>query len=218
MKDSVRDIDGPARRLTQAERRDRSERELLTAAIRIVAEQGVSSATFDTIGREAGFSRGLVTQRFGSKEGLIRAVIAFLHEWQGDVLEEVHVAEMDGLTALIAFIRLHCDSLRSAPEGDAYFMLLAAAVADRLETRAAFAESHQVERVLIRAFIERGQASGHIRTNIDADAEALLAGCSLLGLRMQCLIDPAFDPAPVRDALIATLTAHLSARPGKDRK
>lgn len=216
MKDSVRDFDSPARRLTQAERRDRSERELLSAAIKIVAEQGVASATFDAIGREAGFSRGLVTQRFGSKEGLIRAVIAFLHEWQGDVLEEVHVAEMDGLSALIAFIRLHCDSLRSAREGDAYFMLLAAAVADRLETRAAFAESHQVERILIRAFIERGQVSGHIRANIDADAEALLAGCSLLGLRMQCLIDPAFDPVPVRDALIATLMAHLSVKLGKD--
>ncbi len=218
MKDSVRDFDSPARRLTQAERRDRSERELLSAAIKIVAEQGVASATFDAIGREAGFSRGLVTQRFGSKEGLIRAVIAFLHEWQGDVLEEVHVAEMDGLSALIAFIRLHCDSLRSAREGDAYFMLLAAAVADRLETRAAFAESHQVERILIRAFIERGQVSGHIRANIDADAEALLAGCSLLGLRMQCLIDPAFDPAPVRDALIATLMTHLSVKLGKDGK
>jgi len=218
MKDSVRDFDSPARRLTQAERRDRSERELLSAAIKIVAEQGVASATFDAIGREAGFSRGLVTQRFGSKEGLIRAVIAFLHEWQGDVLEEVHVAEMDGLSALIAFIRLHCDSLRSAREGDAYFMLLAAAVADRLETRAAFAESHQVERILIRAFIERGQVSGHILANIDADAEALLAGCSLLGLRMQCLIDPAFDPAPVRDALIATLMAHLSVKLGKEGK
>ena len=205
----------PEARLTQAERRDRSERELVAAAIRIVAEEGVSAATFETIASKAGFSRGLVTQRFGSKDGLIRTVIAYLHEWQGEVLDAGHVAEMDGLSALIAFIHLHCDSLRTEVEADAYFMLLAAAVADRQDTRPAFAESHEMERVLIRAFLERGQASGHVRADIDADAEALMTGCSLLGLRMQCLIDPQFDPAPVRDALIAALREHLTTRKGR---
>ena len=76
MKESNTQLGAPARRMTQAERRDRSERELIAAAIKVVAEQGVSAATFDMIGREAGFSRGLVTQRFGSKDGLIRALIA----------------------------------------------------------------------------------------------------------------------------------------------
>jgi len=202
-------------RLTQAERRGRSERELIAAAVKVVAEQGVSAATFDAIGREAGFSRGLVTQRFGSKEGLIRSLIWHLHQWQGEVLEAGQVGEMDGLDALCAFIRLHCDAMPSQPEGAAYFMLLAAAVADRLETRAAFAESHEMERVLIRAFIERGQNSGHIRREIDADAEALMAGCSLVGLRMQCLIDPSFDPAPVGDALVGALRDHLKFKTGK---
>lgn len=215
MKESNTQLGAPARRMTQAERRDRSERELIAAAIKVVAEQGVSAATFDMIGREAGFSRGLVTQRFGSKDGLIRALISHLHEWQADILDAGHVEEMDGLTALIAFVQLHTDHLRESQEGDAYFMLLAGAVADRLDTRAAFAESHEVERALIRAIIRRGQASGHIRPDIDADAEALLAGCSLLGIRMQNMIDPEFDAAPVRDALIAALRNHLSPRSGK---
>lgn len=215
MKESNTQLGAPARRMTQAERRDRSERELIAAAIKVVAEQGVSAATFDMIGREAGFSRGLVTQRFGSKDGLIRALIGHLHEWQADILDAGHVEEMDGLTALIAFVQLHTDHLRESQEGDAYFMLLAGAVADRLDTRAAFAESHEVERALIRAIIRRGQSSGHIRPDIDADAEALLAGCSLLGIRMQNMIDPEFDAAPVRDALIAALRNHLSPRSGK---
>ena len=97
-------------------------------------------------------------------------------------------------------------------------MLLAAAVADRLETRGAFRGSHELERVLIRAFIERGQKSGHIRPEIDADAEARMAGCSLLGLRMQYLIDPAFDPAPVRDALVGALRDHLKLKTGKGKR
>ena len=125
---------------------------------------------------------------------------------------------MDGLDALCAFVQLHCDTMTAQFESAAYFMLLAAAVADRLETRAAFAESHEVERVLIRAFIERGQKSGHIRPEIDADAEALMAGCSLLGLRMQCLIDASFDPAPVRDALVGALRDHLKLKTGKGKR
>lgn len=217
MKNAVPDIDSSPRRLTQVERRDRSERELIAAAIKVVADQGVAAATFEVIAREAGFSRGLVTQRFGSKDGLIRSLIAHLHEWQGEILEAGHVAGMDGLSGLIAFVHLHCQSLRTASEGDAYFMLLAASVADRLETRRAFAESHEIERVLIRGFIERGQASGHVRADIKADAVALMTGCNLLGLRMQCLIDPGFDPAPVRDAIVVALRDHLSPRAEEKR-
>lgn len=207
----------PPARLTQAERRDRSERELLQAAIRVVSRDGVAAATFDMIGREAGFSRGLVTQRFGSKDGLIRALIAFLHDWQNEELEAGHVGEMNGIDALCAFVRLHTESLRGSPEGDTYFMLLSAAVADRQDTRAAFAESHEVERALIRSFIERGQAAGDIPKENDADAEALLLGCALLGMRMQALIDPGFDAAPVRDELIATIRLRLQPQ-GKGRK
>ena len=40
-------------RLTQAERRERSELELLEATMRVVSEQGVAAATFDAIGKEA---------------------------------------------------------------------------------------------------------------------------------------------------------------------
>lgn len=197
-------------RPTQAERRERSEQELLEATLRVVSGQGVSAATFDTIGKEAGYSRGLVTQRFGSKDGLIRALIAYLHAWQDDALDRDHVAEMDGLSALCAFVGLHGRTLDAHEEARAYFMLLAASVADLLDTREAFAESHEIERVLIRKIIERGQAEGSIRADADADATALMTGCALMGLRMQSLIDPATDIAPIRDALIESLRARLA--------
>ena len=197
-------------RLTQAERRDRSERELLEATMRVVSEQGVAAATFEAIGKEAGYSRGLVTQRFGSKDGLIRSLIDALHTWQQEALDEAHVAEMDGLTALCAFVDLHCRTLGDHEEDKAYYMLLAAAVADRLEMREAFAESHEIERVLIRRIIERGQAEGSIRADADADATALMAGCALIGIRMQAMIDPDTEIAPIRDALIQSLRARLA--------
>ena len=83
-------------------------------------------------------------------------------------------------------------------------------MADQSDTREAFAESHELERVLIRTIIERGQVAGDIRKDTDADAMALMTGCSLMGIRMQALIDPETDIAPIRDALIASLRARLA--------
>ena len=74
-------------RRSQAERRDESQRSLVEATLAVVANRGVSAATFDEIGRAAGYSRGLATQKFGSKQGLIEAVIDYLHQQREAALE-----------------------------------------------------------------------------------------------------------------------------------
>jgi AcrR family transcriptional regulator len=60
---------------TQAERVAASDKALLAAAIELIAERGYERTTLALIGERAGYSRGLVTQRFGSKEKLLWAVI-----------------------------------------------------------------------------------------------------------------------------------------------
>lgn len=195
----------PVARRTQAERRDESERCLLEAAIAVVAEQGVSAATFETIGRQAGYSRGLATQRFGSKQKLIEAVIGHLHERQEQALAEYCIDELPGFQAVLAYVDLYLRGLSHQGDGRAYFMLLSAAVADATELRAAFAAEHaRIERRL-EALVLRGQAEGDIRREIDADAAALMVGSLLLGLSMQLLVDPNTDLDPIRETSLATL-------------
>ena len=63
----------PANR--QAERSERSAEALLDAAAELIAESGLASATFSALGERAGYSRGLVTARFGSKRGMVDALI-----------------------------------------------------------------------------------------------------------------------------------------------
>ncbi|HQP20056.1 MAG TPA: helix-turn-helix domain-containing protein, partial [Phenylobacterium sp.] len=84
-------------RRSQAERRDESERRLIEAAAGLVVEQGIGAATFANIGERAGYSRGLVTQRFGSKQGLIEAMIERLQLRIGALLEDRGVEGMSGL-------------------------------------------------------------------------------------------------------------------------
>ncbi|MEQ1756187.1 MAG: TetR/AcrR family transcriptional regulator [Micropepsaceae bacterium] len=203
----------PARRRSQAERRDESERLLLEATLNIVAQRGVSAATFDEIGKVAGLSRGLVTQRFGSKRGLIEAVIAYLHRKREAIMQADHVDEMSAFDAITHYVDGHLRAQAEEHDGPAYFMLLASTVADATTLRELFAASHERVRVRLRALIKQGQAQGEIRRGVNADASALTIGSLLLGASIQRLVDPSTNLEPVRAATIAILKRALAVAP-----
>jgi AcrR family transcriptional regulator len=203
----------PAPRRTQSERRDQSERGLLKAAAELVAERGVSAATFDNIGQRAGYSRGLATQKFGSKQGLIEALIAHLHARSDAGFAEAGIEAMPGLEAILAYVDLYLRNLEGDGEIRSYFILMAGAVADLSAMRAAFAASHKLVERRLEALVLRGQAEGAIRPEIDADAAALMIGSLLLGLSMQWLVDPQMELAPIRETSIATLRLSFGTAP-----
>ncbi len=180
-------------RLRQPERRNLSERRLIEAALSLAAEQGVQAVTMEAIGKRAGYSRGLASQRFGSKAGLIRAVINHLHNAQQAEIESLQVEGMNGLDTLIQFVSLHIQALKDSPETNAYFMFFASGVADRSEIRSLFAESHERAKYKITDILLGGQSDGSIRPQIDAEAAALMVGSLILGVSVQWLTDPGLD-------------------------
>src|SRR5712671_1728855 len=103
-------------RRTQAERREDSERGLVRAAISVTAERGVSAATFEAVGQRGGYSRSLVTRRFGSRQGLIDAVISYLHDRRRVLAAEHGIDQMPGLDALLADTDLYLRSLSEKGE------------------------------------------------------------------------------------------------------
>src|SRR5690349_4498346 len=66
---------------TQGERRSRTREALLQAAAQLFAEQGVDHASIDAIARAAGRTSGAIYDHFGSKEGLL---FALLEGWVDD--------------------------------------------------------------------------------------------------------------------------------------
>lgn len=194
----------PVRR-SQAERRDESERRLLDATARVVAEQGVSAATFEAIGRSAGYSRGLATQRFGSKDGLIEALIADLQERQAEMLALHQIDDLAGIDAVLAYVELYLSHLGDEQATRAYFMLLAGAVADASALRAAFARTHESIKARLAELVRRGQAEGGVRREIDPQSAALMVGGLLLGLSIQWLVDPDIDLDAIRRTSLETL-------------
>jgi AcrR family transcriptional regulator len=84
----------PQRR-TQAERTATASRRMLRAARKLIARQGYTKTTLAQVGKEAGYTGGLVSHHFGSKEGLLRELV-------------------DGIAA-----RFYGDQIRPATEGRA---------------------------------------------------------------------------------------------------
>jgi len=192
------------RRRTQVERRIASERGLIQAAIAVISEKGVSAATFEAIGRRGGYSRGLVGLRFGSKLGLIEAVITYLHDDMEAFAASHGMDGLPGLDALLAYVDFYLQRLARLGEVRAYFRLLSWVAADISAFRSAFADEHDRIRNRFEGWILRGQAEGDIRKDVDAAAAAQMVGGQLMGISMQVLIDPGVDLNPVRATCVTT--------------
>jgi AcrR family transcriptional regulator len=199
-----------ASRRTQAERRSESGRGLLDSAVDLIASQGVGAVTFEAIGRNSGFSRGLATQRFGSKQKLIEALLDDLYEHEQARLQERALDDLPGLEAVMSYVDLCLGNLVANDGARAYFRLLSSSVAEANSLREAFRERHaEVEAQLI-VWLTKGQAQGAIRPDLDPSAAALMIGCLVFGMSMQLLVDPSMDVGPIRETSLAMLRMSLA--------
>ena len=132
-----------APRRTQAQRREASDGRLMSAAARIIADEGYAAATLERVGEAAGFSRGLASRKYGSKDGLIEAVIRHV---SAHVNAQVDAA-LEGVEAPARQVLVLFDRFVALVQVDvmvrAYFVLFSAMIANRLETRTVFAEVQQ---------------------------------------------------------------------------
>lgn len=205
-------------RRTQAERVAESDRRMLDAAIRLIAAQGYSATTLEAIGNEAGYSRQLVTQRFGSKDRLLETMIAS----HADTLRERAEAtrhNLTGLQGLFAEIDSYLRALDSPSiQSRAFFVLMLEAVGPASQFRPAFAAiTTRWEEGLV-GQIRAGQQQGSLRPDIDAPVEARLLIAALRGIRIQSLMDPATSDVPgAMNALKVALAERLLPRlqPGR---
>lgn len=205
-----------AQRRTQAERSAESEDRLLAAAATIIAEEGYLAATLERVGTAAGFSRGLASRKYGSKDGLIEAVI-----WR--VSASVHAevdAAIEGLTSpleqLLALFDRFVELVLRDTSVRAYFVLFSAMIANRLETRSVFEEVQQRFGARIEELVVAGQAQGEIAPALPPQHLAFMVGCLLAGISIETAMGYATtggaSPDALRSDLGAMLRAALSAK------
>lgn len=209
---------------TQAERRATSERRLLEATARVVAQRGTTGVSFADIAKSAGCSHGLPGYLFGSKTDLLLAFVQdVLERFRTDLVAPI-VGTDRGLPALIGMQRAFLRTLaRPLPYTRALYVMMSETAALAPELQAAL-RSHQTRaRELARVHMVEGIELGHIRPGIDPDAQAALWFGTMRGIGQQVLLDPdAIDvhavTEEVADAMVRALASEewLASQAGID--
>ncbi|RYE03115.1 MAG: TetR family transcriptional regulator [Sphingomonadales bacterium] len=188
------DGEKPAR-MTQQERRARSQRRIISATLRTIAKQGVAGASLAEIGELAGYSRGLPAHLFGNKDKLLAESLRRLmvDYWIEDFPE---INSRGAFATLAAAIGKWVHDLSAHNElSRAHLLLLQ-------EANVGMAEQTYPELVPLirqyvggsedrfRAYITAGQEAGEINPDLDPDFEALLIHTTLRGVSLRWLIEP----------------------------
>ena len=200
------------RRRTQAERTGTSSNGLLGAALELIAERGFRSTSLQAIGERAGYSRGLVSHRFGSKEGLLKELVTrMLERWSVDVRDPA-VGDRVGSEALRVVAGVHRDAIEQTPTGvRALYMLLFESLVDMPDLRTAMGKLDGQMRAGAENRIRAGIAKGTVRPDVDVAGQATLFLAVLRGIALQWLVDPdAVDLEATYRALDAWLERGLS--------
>ena len=185
-----RAVKGPRRR-TQAERTALSEKLILRAATKLIARKGYSQTTLAEIGREAGYSGGLVSHRFGSKQDLLRALVERITSRFARDQMMPAIEGRPGLEALREMADTYLRELTAREERlRALYVLMGEALGPVPELRAVFAELNESIRSAARGCIRRGIAEGQIRPDVQPETEAAMFLALLRGVALQWLVDP----------------------------
>ncbi|MEM7287967.1 MAG: TetR/AcrR family transcriptional regulator [Actinomycetota bacterium] len=196
----------------QQQRTERSTNALLQAASELIVEGGFDALTFAAIGERAGYSRGLVTARFGSKDGLVDALIdRIVTTWNTrNVLPRTQ--GLEGRAAMVQVIEAIRRQAERDPSGLRVLYALAfEAIGPHEELRLRMLKLHEGMRADFAAVIRRGRRDGSIPRSISDDREAELIIAGLRGIGFQWLLDPGgFDPLPALAYLRDTTEERLT--------
>ena len=182
-------------RRTQQQRRDQAETALLNAAAELVIEEGVHSLTLARVGERAGYSRGLATHYFGSKQALLQRLA---HATQSGFVPGLDGVP-PGLGRLLRLIDGYIGALGQLRMPNRAFLLLWAEAATAADLAAIFRERDEAFRCDLREDITAGITDGTIRPDATAEDVAVAVLAQLRGIGLQRLVDsPAVDTQRLR--------------------
>lgn len=200
-----------AARRTQTERVAESDRRMLAAALRLIGERGYRATTLAAVGEAAGYSRGLVHERFGSKEGLLWALVKqMLRVWNHES-RELSSHPQRGVDALCEQLDNHRRAIEQDRGIRAFYALMFEALGPTPDLLPELRELHRTFRSDIENLIRAGIADGSVRADVDPPAQATLLLGAQRGIAFQWLLDPeGFSLAAAYEELKRNLRRTLS--------
>jgi AcrR family transcriptional regulator len=198
---------------TQQQRKADTRDRLLAAAAQLFADHGIDAVSVDVVAEAAGRTSGAVYDHFGSKQGML---LALLDVWEQSLVTVI-AAEFELATDVAERLRAVADNLIAHPSEETRRLLLLERelalraardpqVAAALRTRAA--EAHDR---MARGF-GSWMAEGLIEPVADPDTLATVFRALVVGLEMHHRLDPAAVDVEVVTAALGRLL-HVAVPP-----
>jgi AcrR family transcriptional regulator len=198
----------PRFRRTQKERRAATEQRIIDAAVALIAESGSFAVSLADVGAAAGYSRGIVTQAFGTRDEMMRQVA--IHAQQTFVPPPTETRGLEHLLVVVDAYLAHLTS--RSPAARAFLLMWGESAATASTLRPMFAERDASFQALIRSDIAEGVAEGSIRADVEADAAAAAIMGQLRGIGLGLMHGSAQSPSHLREQTVA-FTRHGLQRP-----
>lgn len=179
-----------APRRTQAERTALSDARMFDAAMQLIVEQGTHATTLKAVGERAGYSRGLASSRFGSKDALFgQLVLHFNTSWTQELANKV--GTRGGAQACLAALRA-VEGFLSSHSGymQAMYILWFESISTHNDVRDHLAAYHEIYRRDLAHWVEEGIASGEIDAMVDSECYAFGFCSFIFGTIYQWLVAP----------------------------
>jgi AcrR family transcriptional regulator len=178
------------RRRTQAERTEASDKAMFKAAIKLIAKHGPANMTLAKVGKESGFSGGLVSYRFGSKTNLLKAVAdRILERWETHILDSSG-SDHSTLDDLEKIGKIYLDSVKTKSDLTmALFRLMNDSYSTHKELKPQFSDYDRKIRALVINIVEQGLVSGEIAKSVKPESFSVLFIAILRGTAVQYFID-----------------------------
>ena len=177
-------------RKSQLSRRAESDRRLIAAALKLIAKQGVAGTSLAEIGLAAGYSRGLPSERFGSKAHFLEKLVDQMDQWFEAKLV-TDLAGKAGLDAVIARLAAHFDGAMQGPVATRalyHLYIESLSVMPELKSRMAALSRAYLDGFV--AHLQEAKRLGQVGRKLDCEEQAGIILAATRGMVIQSLLDP----------------------------
>ncbi|WP_196218241.1 TetR/AcrR family transcriptional regulator [Streptomyces blattellae] len=184
---------------------------IIDAALELFAEHGYNS-TIAQISEAAGVSRALLFHHFGSKEGILRAVIDQVSSEVMQVFQQSD--DLTGISALRTYLEERSRFFRERPQVARLLMVLGAQAIVAKRSRPTVLEIEDRKLEFLTRCISEAVDDGSLRSDVDVEKLALLLAAVTDGDVRMWGIDPKRRPVEQTNGAILDMLRLLgSPRP-----
>ncbi len=194
-------------RRTQAERKAESHKKIIEAAIELFAAQGFVRTTLNEIGNKAGYTGGLISNRYGSKEALLREVLNEIYrDFTRESMTQVSKTEsvVEGLQRYVEVFlrRLSKNNIKIR----ALYLVMGESMGAVPEMQSEIADFNKQTIRAVGNLLQQGVDNGELRANLKVRETAAIILAVLRGLTQLYLADPkTYSIKTAREELLTLL-------------